>query len=177
MYNNTDERDEKSHRYILHTQSNTRIYNTHSSASSTLKTRRLLPAPKPTRKGTKPESVDIIFISSPSLSLAMLARLHFAATSMMKRSFSTGLALNTIRRQAGAHDGKGRIGGKKIGRGMAGKGKTAGRGSKGQRSRQGATRSGFFEGGQSPFWLRFPKAGKLGVRSSSFSSVYSHSLP
>ncbi len=48
---------------------------------------------------------------------------------------------------------------KKIkGRGIAaGKGKTAGRGTKGQKSRSGGTKGSRFEGGQTPLFLKLPK--------------------
>jgi large subunit ribosomal protein L15 len=46
----------------------------------------------------------------------------------------------------------------RVGRGIAaGKGKTAGRGTKGQRSRAGAGIPGWFEGGQTPIHVRVPK--------------------
>jgi large subunit ribosomal protein L15 len=46
----------------------------------------------------------------------------------------------------------------RVGRGIAaGKGKTAGRGTKGQRSRAGASIPGWFEGGQTPIHVRVPK--------------------
>ncbi len=46
----------------------------------------------------------------------------------------------------------------RVGRGIAaGKGKTAGRGTKGQRSRAGASIPGWFEGGQTPVHVRVPK--------------------
>ena len=49
---------------------------------------------------------------------------------------------------------------KRLGRGIgSGKGKTSGRGHKGQRSRAGASRSGEFEGGQMPLHMRVPKRG------------------
>jgi large subunit ribosomal protein L15 len=49
---------------------------------------------------------------------------------------------------------------KRIGRGRAsGQGKTAGKGHKGQRSRAGATRLSFSEGGQMPLFRRLPKRG------------------
>src|SRR5574344_1718881 len=49
---------------------------------------------------------------------------------------------------------------KRLGRGIgSGKGKTAGRGHKGQRARSGAPRSGTFEGGQSPIFRRLPQIG------------------
>jgi large subunit ribosomal protein L15 len=46
----------------------------------------------------------------------------------------------------------------RVGRGIAaGQGKTAGRGTKGQRSRAGASIPGWFEGGQTPIHVRVPK--------------------
>ena len=46
----------------------------------------------------------------------------------------------------------------RVGRGIAaGKGKTAGRGTKGQRSRAGAAIPAWFEGGQTPLHIRIPK--------------------
>jgi len=48
----------------------------------------------------------------------------------------------------------------RVGRGRAsGKGKTAGRGHKGQMSRAGATHKPLFEGGQMPFVRKLPKRG------------------
>lgn len=47
---------------------------------------------------------------------------------------------------------------KRVGRGIAsGKGKTAGRGTKGQKARTGATRSPGFSGGQNPLMQQLPK--------------------
>lgn len=47
---------------------------------------------------------------------------------------------------------------KRVGRGIAaGQGKTAGRGTKGQKSRAGSGRRPGFEGGQNPLMQRFPK--------------------
>jgi large subunit ribosomal protein L15 len=47
---------------------------------------------------------------------------------------------------------------KRVGRGIAGgQGKTAGRGTKGQRSRAGASIPAWFEGGQTPLHIRIPK--------------------
>ena len=47
----------------------------------------------------------------------------------------------------------------RVGRGPGSKGKTAGRGHKGQKSRSGAKIPILFEGGQSSFVLRTPKRG------------------
>jgi large subunit ribosomal protein L15 len=48
---------------------------------------------------------------------------------------------------------------KRLGRGPGCHGKTSGRGHKGQRSRSGGRVSPWFEGGQTPLKLRFPKRG------------------
>lgn len=53
--------------------------------------------------------------------------------------------------------------GKRVGRGIgSGKGKTAGRGHKGQKSRSGVALKGF-EGGQMPLYRRLPKRGFVNV--------------
>jgi len=62
--------------------------------------------------------------------------------------------LNEIRDNSGAHKGRMRVG-----RGPgSGKGKTSGRGVKGQKSRTGVSLLGF-EGGQMPLYMRMPKRG------------------
>jgi large subunit ribosomal protein L15 len=62
--------------------------------------------------------------------------------------------LNEISDNAGAHKGRMRVG-----RGVgSGKGKTCGRGVKGQKSRRGVSINGF-EGGQMPIHMRAPKRG------------------
>jgi large subunit ribosomal protein L15 len=64
------------------------------------------------------------------------------------------MKLNDIRDNAGAR--KGRI---RVGRGIgSGKGKTSGRGQKGQKARSGVAIKGF-EGGQMPLHMRLPKRG------------------
>lgn len=64
------------------------------------------------------------------------------------------MKLNEIRDNAGAHKKRMRVG-----RGPgSGKGKTAGRGVKGQKSRSGVAIGGF-EGGQMPLYMRMPKRG------------------
>ncbi|XUU59877.1 50S ribosomal protein L15 [Erythrobacter sp. HA6-11] len=64
------------------------------------------------------------------------------------------MKLNEIRDNPGAR--KGRI---RVGRGIgSGKGKTGGRGQKGQKSRSGVAIKGF-EGGQMPLHMRLPKRG------------------
>lgn len=64
------------------------------------------------------------------------------------------MKLNDIRDNAGARKGRMRVG-----RGIgSGKGKTSGRGQKGQKSRSGVAVKGF-EGGQMPLHMRLPKRG------------------
>jgi large subunit ribosomal protein L15 len=64
------------------------------------------------------------------------------------------MKLNEIRDNEGARKGRMRIG-----RGIgSGKGKTGGRGQKGQKSRSGVSIAGF-EGGQMPLHMRLPKRG------------------
>ena len=64
------------------------------------------------------------------------------------------MKLNEIRDNEGAHKKRMRVG-----RGPgAGKGKTSGRGGKGQKSRTGVSLLGF-EGGQMPLYMRMPKRG------------------
>ena len=64
------------------------------------------------------------------------------------------MKLNELRDNAGARKSKMRVG-----RGIgSGKGKTAGRGQKGQKSREGVSIAGF-EGGQMPLHMRLPKRG------------------
>ena len=65
------------------------------------------------------------------------------------------MKLNDIRDNEGARKNRMRVG-----RGIgSGKGKTAGRGVKGQTSRTGVAINGF-EGGQMPIYRRLPKRGK-----------------
>lgn len=62
--------------------------------------------------------------------------------------------LNTIRDNPGAHKRR-----RRIGRGIgSGRGKTSGRGGKGQTARSGVSLNGF-EGGQMPLYRRLPKRG------------------
>ncbi len=64
------------------------------------------------------------------------------------------MKLNEIRDNPGARKGRMRVG-----RGIgSGKGKTAGRGQKGQKAREGVSIGGF-EGGQMPLHMRIPKRG------------------
>ena len=63
------------------------------------------------------------------------------------------MKLHDLRPAVGAHRPRTRVG-----RGIAGgKGKTAGRGTKGQKSRTGGTIQPWFEGGQTPIHVRLPK--------------------
>ncbi len=64
------------------------------------------------------------------------------------------MRLNELSDNPGARKGR-----KRVGRGMgSGKGKTSGRGHKGQKSRSGTALKGF-EGGQMPLYRRLPKRG------------------
>ena len=64
------------------------------------------------------------------------------------------MRLNELKDNDGATHRK-----KRIGRGIgSGKGKTGGRGVKGQKSRSGVSINGF-EGGQMPIYMRLPKRG------------------
>jgi large subunit ribosomal protein L15 len=63
------------------------------------------------------------------------------------------MKLHDLRPAEGSHQAKTRVG-----RGIAaGKGKTAGRGTKGQKARTGGTIQPWFEGGQTPIHVRIPK--------------------
>ena len=63
------------------------------------------------------------------------------------------MKLHDLRPAKGAHTAKTRVG-----RGIAGgKGKTAGRGTKGQKARAGGSIPAWFEGGQTPIHVRIPK--------------------
>jgi large subunit ribosomal protein L15 len=63
------------------------------------------------------------------------------------------MKLHDLRPAAGAHTARTRVG-----RGIsAGKGKTAGRGTKGQKARAGGSIPPWFEGGQTPLHMRIPK--------------------
>src|SRR6266496_2087433 len=63
------------------------------------------------------------------------------------------MTLHDLRPPDGSH--KARI---RVGRGIAaGKGKTAGRGTKGQKARAGGSIPPWFEGGQTPIHIRIPK--------------------
>ena len=63
------------------------------------------------------------------------------------------MKLHDLRPAEGSHKARTRVG-----RGIAaGKGKTAGRGTKGQKSRTGGTIQPWFEGGQTPIHIRVPK--------------------
>jgi large subunit ribosomal protein L15 len=63
------------------------------------------------------------------------------------------MKLHDLRPAEGSHKARTRVG-----RGIAaGKGKTAGRGTKGQKSRTGGTIQPWFEGGQTPIHIRLPK--------------------
>lgn len=68
------------------------------------------------------------------------------------------VTLNTIKDRDGARKSS-----KRIGRGIgSGKGKTSGRGGKGQTARSGVSINGF-EGGQNPIYRRLPKRGFVNI--------------
>ncbi|GAB6138737.1 50S ribosomal protein L15 [Halanaerobaculum tunisiense] len=66
-----------------------------------------------------------------------------------------GLDLHDLQPAEGSKQDK-----KRVGRGVgSGKGKTSGRGTKGQNARSGGSVGVIFEGGQTPYFKRFPKRG------------------
>ena len=76
------------------------------------------------------------------------------------------MKLNDIRDNKGARKGRMRVG-----RGIgSGKGKTAGRGQKGQKSRSGVSVYGF-EGGQMPLHMRLPKRGFNNIFAKDYAEV------
>lgn len=76
------------------------------------------------------------------------------------------MRLNSLKDNAGAK--KDRV---RVGRGIgSGKGKTAGRGVKGQTSRSGVAINGF-EGGQMPLHMRMPKRGFNHISASTYTAV------
>ena len=82
------------------------------------------------------------------------------------------MRLNTIRSKSKAKSPS-----KRLGRGIgSGKGKTCGRGHKGQCSRAGGYRKIGFEGGQMPFHRRVPKSGFTSRRLIRTSEVRLHEL-
>ncbi len=64
------------------------------------------------------------------------------------------LKLNTLKPASGAHRSS-----RRVGRGGGSRGKTSGRGHKGQRARSGYSQKVGFEGGQTPLQQRLPKVG------------------
>ena len=73
------------------------------------------------------------------------------------------MRLNELRDNPGATKSK-----KRVGRGPgSGKGKTAGRGIKGQKSRSGVAINGY-EGGQMPLYQRLPKRGFNNINSKKY---------
>src|SRR6195952_1617236 len=76
------------------------------------------------------------------------------------------MKLNEIKDNDGARKGRMRVG-----RGIgSGKGKTAGRGQKGQKSREGVSIKGF-EGGQMPLHMRLPKRGFNNIFAKDFAEI------
>ena len=83
-----------------------------------------------------------------------------------KRKRVHDMKLNELRDNAGARKGRMRVG-----RGIgSGKGKTAGRGQKGQKSRSGVSIKGF-EGGQMPLHMRLPKRGFNNIFAKDYAEV------
>ncbi|HEY3130100.1 MAG TPA: 50S ribosomal protein L15 [Acidobacteriota bacterium] len=77
------------------------------------------------------------------------------------------MALNTLKSPRGANRNR-----KRVGRGPgSGLGKTAGRGSKGQKSRSGYRHRPGFEGGQMPLYRRLPKRGFKNVFRKEYAEV------
>ena len=82
------------------------------------------------------------------------------------------MRLNTLKPARGAKRAP-----KRVGRGIgSGKGKTCGRGHKGQRSRSGGYHKVGFEGGQMPLQRRVPKVGFTSRRSLTTAEVRLHEL-
>ncbi|MBX3628643.1 MAG: 50S ribosomal protein L15 [Nitrosomonas sp.] len=80
--------------------------------------------------------------------------------------------LNTIANSLGLNKSR-----KRVGRGIgSGKGKTAGRGHKGQKSRAGGYHKVGFEGGQMPLYRRLPKRGFMSLSSNETVSLRSKDL-
>jgi large subunit ribosomal protein L15 len=76
------------------------------------------------------------------------------------------MKLNEIRDREGSSKNR-----KRVGRGIgSGKGKTAGRGVKGQKARSGVAVNGF-EGGQMPIYRRLPKRGFTNINAKDFNTV------
>jgi large subunit ribosomal protein L15 len=81
------------------------------------------------------------------------------------------MKLNEIRDNAGA-----RLKSKRLGRGIgSGKGKTSGKGVKGQKAREGVALNGF-EGGQLPIYRRLPKRGFTNVNRKEYAPLNLGSL-
>jgi len=106
-------------------------------------------------------------LSSVGLLARCLVRAHVsrAMTAISSRGYHAptegfvhgdAIALNTVGPNPGAHQNS-----KRLGRGIGStKGKTCGRGHKGQKSRSGTGKPRpFFEGGQTPLHMRMPKLG------------------
>ena len=82
------------------------------------------------------------------------------------------MQLNTLRPAAGSKKTS-----KRLGRGIgSGKGKTCGRGHKGQRARAGGYHKVGFEGGQMPLQRRIPKSGFVSRQSLTRSEVYTSDI-
>ena len=81
------------------------------------------------------------------------------------------MKLNEIRDNEGAH-----LKSKRLGRGIgSGKGKTSGKGVKGQKAREGVALNGF-EGGQLPIYRRLPKRGFTNLSRKVYAPVNLHAI-
>ena len=81
------------------------------------------------------------------------------------------MKLNELRDNAGAH-----LKSKRLGRGIgSGKGKTSGKGVKGQKAREGVALNGF-EGGQLPIYRRLPKRGFSNPTRREYAPINLHTL-
>lgn len=77
------------------------------------------------------------------------------------------MKLNLIKDNLGARQDV-----KRVGRGIgSGKGKTAGRGHKGQKARSGSRKQATFQGGQMPILRRFPKFGFNNIFTKKYATV------
>jgi large subunit ribosomal protein L15 len=103
-------------------------------------------------------SVKALTRALPTVSVAARpTAIQVAFASSLSPIPTDGTRLNTLRDNDGAHKRA-----KRLGRGIgSGKGKTCGRGHKGQKARAGggAGRGPGFEGGQTPLYQRVPKRG------------------
>jgi len=98
---------------------------------------------------------DTVVVPDNEATRGMVRAVRFLVEVRSSRDRGGGvpMKLHDLRPAEGAHTAKTRVG-----RGIAaGKGKTAGRGTKGQKSRAGSSIPAWFEGGQTPIHIRIPK--------------------